>query len=247
LPKKFVYWSLSLWLALMSNACHAELLRIAVASNFSETMKALKPLFESQSVHKLALSIGSSGKHYAQIVNGAPYDAFFSADQRRIEQIEKAGEGIPGSRFTYATGRLVLWTPQSDLRLENGEVLRSGQFKRLALANPRLAPYGRAAMQVINSFESQWDAAPMLIQGENVAQAFQFVVSGNVELGLVALSQVLNLPESKKGNYWLPDQANYSPIIQQAIKLNAKPATDEFWMFMKSPLAAELINSKGYR
>lgn len=231
-----------------STWAQAEELRVAVATNFKPVMEALEPLFEAQSTHELTLITGSTGKLYAQILNGAPVDVFLSADEAHPKRLVEAGEAEASSRFTYAVGQLVLWSPTKPsvgrLDLDNQDV------RRLAIANPDLAPYGFAAKEVLHALDL-WEAMqPKRVIGENVGQAFAFVYTGNAELGFVALSQVLSLPKEKQGVYWQPEYHLYTPIRQQAITLKRaknKSAAEEFLGFLQSNEVRSIIQSAGYK
>jgi len=224
----------------------ADEIRVAVASNFKHAMTSLVREFEATSDHKVTMAIGSSGKHYAQIVNGAPYDIFFSADLVRPQLLDNAGVALPGSRFTYAIGRLVLWSPRTDYIDANGDILSRGKFRYLAMANPRLAPYGMAAQQVLLALGLDEKLKGCLIRGENIGQAFHFVKSGNAELGFVAWSQVKRPGQPIEGSYWEPPSSTYSPIEQQAVLLKDKEATRAFLAFMKGAEAVKIIQDHGY-
>jgi molybdate transport system substrate-binding protein len=223
----------------------ADQIRIATASNFKTAMVDIATLFEQESGHEVMLISGSSGKHYAQIVNGAPFDAFFSADEERPIRLEKSGLAIPGSRFTYAIGKLVLWSPQAGLVDAQGAVLNKAGFRHLAIANPDLAPYGRAAKEVLLSLGVWDEIGDRLVRGENVNQAFQFVHSRNAELGLVAFSQLKAAPAG--GSYWLIPQDLYQPIRQQAVLLSDKPAARDFLESVQSEESREMIAEHGYQ
>ena len=224
----------------------ASSIRVAVASNFSDTAKVLAEKFESISGHRVVLIRGSTGKHYAQIKHGAPFDLFLAADADRPTLLEQEGKIVPGSRFTYAIGRLVLWSPQAGLVDEQGLVLHDGDFERIAIANPRLAPYGLAARELLRKLEL-WDKLQdRLVRGENIAQAFHFVASGNAPLGLVALAQ-LNSPQAPPaGSRWDIPPELYPPILQQSVQLTDNPATSAFTAFMQSPEAVAIIEAFGY-
>ena len=221
-------------------------LQIAVASNFANTLHVLAERFELQTGHVVTLAAGSTGKHYAQIRNGAPFDAFFAADRARPEKLESDGLTVAGTRFTYALGRLVLYSRLEDFVDANGLVLSTGGFGHLAIANPRLAPYGLAAREVLTA-KGQWDRLESrLVRGENVAQAFQFVASGNAELGFVALSQVIESGGPAAGSYWLVPSDLYSPIEQQAVMLVDSAPARAFWRWVRSDEARSLIVAGGY-
>lgn len=220
--------------------------RVAVASNFTKPMTMLASKFEQETGHKVILSFDSTGKHYAQITNGAPFDMFFAADVERPRLMEAAGKIVPGSRFTYAIGRLVLWSPHADYVDRHGMILEQGEFKRLAIANPRLAPYGLAAQQVLQT-RGLWNTVKSrLVRGENIGQAFHFVASGNAEMGFVALSQIRRPKNVNQGSYWNVPQSLYRPIRQQAVMLNENDAARAFLKFVRSPQARKLIEEFGY-
>lgn len=228
-----------------SHVILADTIRVAVASNFAPALAALAEVFEQRSGSKVVLSRGSSGKHFAQIVNGAPFDLFFSADTDRPARLDQAGRVIDAQRFTYATGRLVLWSPKG-LMVDDGAVLRSGGFRRLAIANPRLAPYGKAAQQLLHAL-GLWEATQdRLIRGENIAQAFHFVHSGNAELGLVALSQVTSLAPTQRASAWTVPAALHAPIEQQVVLLSDLAAARDFLAFVRSAEALAIIQGFGY-
>ena len=216
-------------------------LRVAVASNFSEAIKELADRFEAETGHKVVLIFGSTGKTYAQIVNGAPFDIFLAADIRRPELLEN--EGIARDRFTYAIGKLALWSPKAGYVDTNGEVLEEMNYRHLAIANPDLAPYGVAAQEVLQA-RGIWDKiGERLVRGENINQTFQFVISGNAELGFVAYSQV---KQWIAGSWWEVPQALYSPIEQQAVLLRESEAARSFLDFIRSDEARETIRRYGY-
>lgn len=224
----------------------AEEIRIAVASNFAEPLRLLSQQFEQQSGHRMVLVVGSTGKHYAQILHGAPFDAFFAADRRRPELLEQSGAAVTGSRFTYAVGRVVLWSPQDDLVDSAAEVLDRGGFRYLAIANPKLAPYGRAAEEILRA-RGQWKRLRrQMVRGENIGQAYQFVKSGNAPLGFVAYSQLKRPGVPIEGSWWEPPQSLYRPIEQQAVLLSQKDAARQFFSFMQQELARKQIESFGY-
>ncbi len=224
-------------------------LTIAVASNFTRAMDALITDFEAGSGHKVSVSYGSSGRLYAQIVNGAPFQLFFSADQAKPEALEQAGQTVPGSRFTYARGALVLWSVNPDFDLAQGKRLRNQQINPLAIANPRLAPYGAAAMQVLQALNLRDAYRDKLVMGENINQAFQFVNTGNAQAGFVALSQVSESGIIQQGSGWIVPENLYEPIRQDAVLLkrgSENPAALAFLEFMGSHEAMAIIKSYGY-
>ncbi|WP_455196676.1 molybdate ABC transporter substrate-binding protein [Kaarinaea lacus] len=224
----------------------ADEIRIAVAANFTNTMEIIVARFEQQTGHHVILSSGSTGKHYAQIVNGAPFDAFFAADVERPRLLEKEGLIIPGSRFTYSVGRLVLWSPKENYIDANGAVLANDDYQHLAIANPKLAPYGRAAQQVLEKKGLWKQLKTRLVRGENIGQTFQFTASGNAQIGFVALSQVMRWSEKSAGSYWLIDQSLYDKIEQQAVMLKETPATRALVQYLQSNEARAIIRQSGY-
>ena len=220
--------------------------RVAVAANFAVTAQRLAEDFRSESGHILVLSSGSTGKFYAQIKSGAPFDVLLSADEDTPRRLESERFAVAASRFTYALGRLVLWSPRPGFDRE--DALRTQRFERLAIANPRLAPYGLAARQTLEKL-GLWEALQKkLVQGENIAQTFQFVSSGNADAGFVALSQVREA-RSGTGSHWLVPEAFHGPLRQDAVLL-ARGATNDaargFLAYLKSARAGERIRSHGY-
>ena len=216
-----------------------------MASNFATTMKALTVEFEKTTAHHVVLSFGSTGKHYAQIKNGAPFDVFLAADVERPRLLETQGLVQADSRMTYARGKLILWTSKSGID-DIKNTLIGQDFRHLAVANPKLSPYGLAAQQVMIKIDVWPRLQPKLVRGENIAQTFQFVHSGNAELGFVAYSQAANPKRSVQGSFWMPHQSLYSPIDQQAVLLNDKQASKDFLKFLKGPLARQIIQNHGY-
>jgi molybdate transport system substrate-binding protein len=224
----------------------ADEIQVAVASNFSDAARVLVKRFETNTGHSVTLSFGSTGKQYAQIKNGAPFHAFFAADVLRPALLEKEGIAISNSRVTYAIGKLVLWSPTPELVDPNGHVLESDKFRFLAMANPRLAPYGKAAQDVLQT-RNLWDRLHQyIVRGENIAQTFQFVKSGNATMGFVAYSQIKHPNEPVEGSVWDIPQTLYSPIEQQAILLKDSAAARAFLAFVQSEEALDIIHSYGY-
>ena len=221
-------------------------IKVAVASNFSAVMIRLVEKFEVESPHRIKLISGSTGKHYAQINNGAPYDIFLAADSKRPELLEINGMAVAGSRFTYAIGQLVLWSPRADFVDATGEALQRKPFNHLAIANPLLAPYGQAAKQVLQSMNNWTALVPKMVRGENIAQTFQLVSSGNAELGFIAFSQIQRPGHPITGSWWKIPASLYSPINQQAVLLKDNDGSQAFVNFIKSETALEIIHSFGY-
>lgn len=235
-------------LMLVSMQCNAEVVRVAVAANFTDAARSLATVFKKTTGHDLKISYGSTGKLYAQIEHGAPYDIFMAADTERPAKVIKQGLAVPDSLFVYARGKLVLWSAQPDL-FDNGEVfLRSGKFKHLAIANPKTAPYGLAAKQVMQN-TGLWDELQdKLVRGDSIAQVFQFVATENSEIGLVAYSQVRGW-KGEPGSTWEIPAKLYQPIDQAAVLLTraeSNPTAHAFMDFMKSDAANKIITSFGY-
>lgn len=233
-------------LLLFAGITQADTLRLAVASNFSEPIKAIATQYEKVTGHRLILVFGSTGKHYAQIINGAPFDVFLAADIRRPQLLEQQGIAIVGSRFTYARGRLVLWSLDASYVDAEGEVLVYGDYQRLAIANPKLAPYGKAAMQVLQN-KGLWQGLQQrLVRGESIGQAYQFVRSGNAKLGLIAYSQIKQPGHGNTGSYWLIPQALYQPIDQQAVLLKENTLARNFMSYLRTQEVKKIIMQFGY-
>lgn len=230
----------------ISSTVQAENVRIAVASNFTHTIKALADRFEQEKGHKVTLIFGSTGKHYAQIKNGAPFDAFFAADRKRPELLEKEGIALPNTRFTYAVGKLVLWSPEQNVIDQQGNVLKSMQLDYVAIANPKLAPYGKAAQRVLTHKGVWKDLQRKLVRGENVGQTFQFVKTGNASLGFVAYSQVKQKADDLEGSLWKVPESLYDPIEQQAVLLQENPVAREFLEFAQNETSQTIIRDHGY-
>lgn len=224
----------------------ADEIRVAVASNFVHTMKSIAERFTDKTGHKVILIFGSTGKHYAQIKNGAPFDAFFAADVQRPELLEEEGVALPGSRFTYAVGKIVLWSPKMGYVDSAGNVLEQGGFRYLAIANPKLAPYGKAAQEVLHARRVWASLQENIVRGENIGQTFQFVKSGNAELGFVAYSQIKRPGHPVEGSFWEIPQSLYTPVEQQAVLLKENNAAQAFLRFVKSETSRNLIRDYGY-
>ena len=230
-------------------SAQADEVRVAVAANFATPLKTLAAEFEKESGHTLALSAGASGKLYAQIKSGAPFDVFLSADDETPSRLEKEGDAVSGSRFTYAVGRLVLWSAQLNTVDAQGAVLKTGNFKHLALAAPHLAPYGAAAVQTMTQLGLLAALTPRFVQGESIGQTYSFVASGNAELGFVALSQVFENGKISKGSGWIVPASLHEPLRQDAVLLvraRDKVAARALLTFLKSEKARALIRAFGY-
>jgi molybdate transport system substrate-binding protein len=223
--------------------------QVAVAANFAEPMKAIAAVLEKTTGHTLKISTGASGAFYTQIRQGAPFDVFLSADNERPELLEKDGLAQPGTRFTYATGKLVLWSARAGRVDGQGAVLRAADLGKVAYANPRTAPYGAAAVQVLDTLGLKDALAPRLVQGESIGQTFNFVKTGNADVGFVALSQVLQGGKLKEGSMWVIPQARYDAIRQDAVLLRRgaeNEAAKELLKLLQSPNIKDLIRSYGY-
>jgi molybdate transport system substrate-binding protein len=220
-------------------------INVAVAANFTEPAKEIAALFEKKTGNKVVFSFGASGQFYTQITQGAPFQVFLSADQERPEKAVSEGFAVPGTQFTYAVGKLVLWS--RDANLVKGEsTLKDGTFTKIAIANPTAAPYGTAAIETMKALKVYDALQPKIVQGNSIAQTFQFIDTGNAELGFVALSQVI---ERKEGSRWLVSNNLYSPIKQDAVLLKKGAdveAAKAFLQFLKGPEAAEIKTKFGY-
>ena len=223
--------------------------QIAVAANFAEPIKAVAAVLEKTTGHTLKITLGATGKLYTQIKNGAPFDVLLAADAKTPAQLQADGLAQAGSRFTYATGKLVLWSADAAKVDAKGDVLKTGNFRKLAYAAPKVAPYGAAAVQVIEQLGLTAAVAPKLVQGESIGQTFSFVVTGNADLGFVAMSQVLEGGKLKSGSMWVVPQNLYQPIQQDAVVLQragANPAAQALMALLKSSNIKALIRAYGY-
>lgn len=223
--------------------------QVAVAANFSVPMQKIAADFEKDTGHRAVLSFGASGKFYAQITHGAPFEVLLSADDETPARLEKSGHAVPGTRYTYAVGRLALWSARKGFVDAEGAVLQGGQFKYLAIANPKTAPYGAAALEVLNGRALLPALQPTLVQGENIAHAYQFVLTGNAELGFVALSQVMGEGKLAAGSVWIVPTHLHRPLRQDAVLLArgaGNPAAKALLDYLKSAKARAAIRSFGY-
>jgi molybdate transport system substrate-binding protein len=242
---------LSLLLLAISAAhpAHADEVQVAVAANFTAPMKEIAAQFERESGHKVLASFGSTGKFYSQIQNGAPFEILLAADDETPTKLEKGGAAVAHTRFTYAIGKLVLWSAQPGVVDAKGDVLSKGGFTHLSLANPRVAPYGAAAVEVLQKLNLYSTLEPKFVQGENIAQTHQFVVSGAAPLGFVAMAQVYEGGKLKSGSAWVVPAGMYAPIRQDAVVLargKGKAAVDAFLNYLKGDKAKAVIRSYGY-
>jgi molybdate transport system substrate-binding protein len=228
---------------------HAGEVQVAVAANFAGPMEKLAAQFQKDTGHKAVVASGATGKFYAQIRNGAPFEVLLSADDETPARLEAEGQAVAKSRFTYAVGRLVLWSAKANYVDATGAVLKTGDFTHLAIANPKTAPYGAAATAVIDKLGLTARLQPRLVQGENIAQAFQFASTGNAELGFVAQAQVWRDGKFTAGSGWIVPATMHAPIRQDAALLirGAKnPAAQALLDYLRTDKAKALIRAYGY-
>lgn len=240
---------LALGLVFAGSTCAGQV-QVAVAANFSAPMQAIAAEFEKSSGHKVVAAYGATGQFYAQIHNGAPFEVFLAADDSTPAKLENEGAGVAGSRFTYATGALALWSAQAGYVDAEGVVLKGGAFQHLAIANPQAAPYGLAATQVLAKLGLSQAVAGKLVEGQNIAQAYQFVASGNAELGFVALSQVYKNGKITSGSAWQVPAELHEPIRQDALLLTQgqdNPAAKALLDYLRGDTAAAIIRAYGYQ
>lgn len=235
---------------LLSVAAQAAEVKVAVAANFALTMKDIAAEFEKDTGHKVSLTQGATGKFYAQITNGAPFEVFLSADDETPSRLIKEGKAVSGTQFTYAVGRLVLWSPDPSLVDQGGGVLKTDRFKFLSIANARVAPYGRAAVQTMQKLGVLTAIEPRVVQGESITQTHQFVSSGNAQLGFVALSQVWENGRLKSGSAWIVPEDMHEQLKQDAVLLNPgkdSKAAVALVDYLKSDKARKIIDRYGYK
>lgn len=247
--KLFIKYAPWLALGLMLRSVSAGEVQVAVAANFAAPMRVIAAEFEQATGHKAVLAFGSTGKFYAQIHHGAPFEVFLAADETTPAKLETEGATQRGSRFTYAVGRLVLWSPDTKLVDAQGAVLGQDKFQHLAIAAPRLAPYGAAAIETLARLGLLEQVRSRFVQGENIAQTYQFVASGNAELGFVALSQVYRDGVLIGGSGWVVPSHLYHPIRQTAVLLTRgshNPAAVALLEFLQSAKAKAVIEQYGY-
>jgi molybdate transport system substrate-binding protein len=232
--------------AMLSAPLSAAQTQVAVAANFTEPAKQIAAAFEKATGHKAVLAFGASGAFYTQISHGAPFDVFLSADSERPTKADQEGLSVPGSRFTYAVGRLVLYSTTPGLVDANGAVLKQGRFEKVAIADPATAPYGTAAIETMRALGVYDRLKPKVVTGSSIAQAYQFTSTGAAQLGFVALSQVIAVPG---GSRWIVPARLHTPIDQQAVLLKtgaANPAATAFLRFLKGRTALAIIRRYGY-
>lgn len=223
---------------------------IAVASNFTHTAKSLQTEYERTHTHSLTLIFGATGKLYAQIKHGAPYDVFLAADEKTPKLLldQNLAEKATFKPFTYALGRIALWAPHTNEPVTEQTILTAGEYAKIAIANPKLAPYGQASIEILNALSLTKKTQHSLVIGENIAQTFQFIASGNVDFGFVAHSQLLH-KKTPIQEFWLAPKEYHAPIKQNAALLNRGKTSDaaiSFFTFMKSEKAKQIIRSQGY-
>lgn len=249
--KKIIRLFISIALLTVASFAHAETTLVAVAANFTKPMNEIAAAFEKNTGHSAKLSFGSSGKFVAQIENGAPFEVFLSADDTNPIKLQQDGFAVANSNFTYAVGKLVLWSATPNVVDEHGQILNKAEFKHLAMADPKLAPYGVAAEEVLKAKKLFDKLQPLFVKGENISQAYQFISTGNAELGFVALSQVIDADKGKIviGSSWLIPENLYAPLKQDAVMLNkgeSNPAAVALLKFLKSEPALAIIKKYGY-
>lgn len=243
------YLQIGLLSLMVSATAQADEVHVAVAANFATPLKALAADFEKTTGHTMVLSAGATGKLYAQIKSGAPFDVFLAADDETPARLEKEGDAVTGSRFTYATGKLLLWSAQRDLVDGQGRILATGDFKHLAMAAPKLAPYGSAAVQTLTRLGLLAALTPRFVQGESIGQTYSFVASGNAELGFIALSQVYQNGKLSQGSGWIVPAHLHNPLRQDAVLLvraSHKPGATALLAFLKTERSKTVIRSFGY-
>ena len=232
------------------NPSSAEGVLVAVAANFASVVERMEPVFEAETGHDLRILSASTGKLYAQIVNGAPFDVLLAADQLSSAKLVEAKLAVATSRRTYATGRLVLWSRDPERIASDGrETLRRADFRRLALANPDLAPYGVAARETLRALGLFDVLRERLVMGENIGQAYALVATGNAEMGFIAMSQSNTTPATLRGSLWVVPESLYTPIRQDVVLLaraRENPAALAFLEYLESKAARELIRESGY-
>lgn len=233
----------------LAGAAQAEAISVAVASNFTAPMQKIAAEFARDTPHKAELSFGATGKFYAQINHGAPFGILLAADDTTPAKIANEGKGDAASRFTYAIGKLVLWSAKDNYVDAQGEALKKNDWQHIAIANPKLAPYGVAAMQTMEKLGLTSAVTPKVVWGENIGQTYQFAATGNAELGFVALSQVMENGQIKSGSAWIVPAAMHAPIRQDAIVLNSakdNAAAQALMQYLKGDKARAIMASYGY-
>lgn len=225
-------------------------IHVAVASNFYSPFKKIAHQFEKETGHKIRIISGSTGKLFAQIMHGAPFELFLAADQRRPKFLEKNGNIVSGTRFTYALGKITLWSATPNAISGDGKsTLKAKNFSHIAIANPKTAPYGKAALQTMQKLGLWNEVRTLIVQGENIGQTFQFVASQNAKLGFVALSQILDPKNKLEGKRWDVPETFYDPLKQDLVILKKgknNPGANALWEYLKSNAAKLIIKKYGY-
>ena len=232
------------------NTAWADEVQVAVAANFTAPIQAIAKDFEKDTGHTLVAAYGATGQFYAQIKNGAPFEVFLAADDSTPAKLEQEKEIVPGSRFTYAIGTLALWSAKEGYVDSKGEVLKKNEYQHLSIANPKAAPYGLAATQVLEKLKLTEATKTKIVEGQNITQAYQFVSTGNAELGFVALSQIFKDGKVTSGSAWIVPASMHDPIKQDAVILNKgkdNAAAKALVEYLKGPKAAAVIKSYGYQ
>jgi molybdate transport system substrate-binding protein len=242
--------SLLLTTFLITGAVQADEVQVAVAANFTAPIQAIAADFEKDTGHKLVAAYGATGQFYTQITNGAPFEVFLAADDTTPAKLENEGDTVKGSRFTYAIGTLALWSAKNGYVDDQGQVLKNNGFQHLSIANPKAAPYGLAATQVLDKLGLAAQVRGKIVEGQNITQAYQFVSTGNAELGFVALSQVYKNGKLTGGSAWIVPAELHDPIKQDAVILSKgrdNPAAKALMDYLKGPKAAAIIQAYGYQ
>ncbi|WP_250455241.1 molybdate ABC transporter substrate-binding protein [Caballeronia sp. ATUFL_M2_KS44] len=250
MKKGFIRTMLSVALGMACASAFAGEVQVAVAANFTAPVQAIAADFEKDTGNKVVASYGATGQFYAQIKNGAPFEVFLAADDTTPAKLENEGMTVPGSRFTYATGALALWSAKDGYVDANGDVLKKNAFTHLAIANPKAAPYGLAATQALEKLGLTQAVSSKIVEGQNISQAQQFIATGNAELGFVALSQIYKNGKITSGSAWIVPASLHEPIKQDAVILEKgkdNPVAKQFTDYLKGPKAAAVIKSFGYQ
>ena len=235
---------------LMAANAQAAEIKVAVASNFANVLKEIAIEFQKDTGHQLAITPGATGKFYAQISNGAPFDVFLSADDETPRKLAQEGKAIASSQFTYAIGRLALWSPNLEMIDKNADILKTDKFKFIAIANAKVAPYGQAAVQTMQKLGVLTKIEPRVVQGESISQTYQFVSTGNAQLGFVALSQIVENGKIKTGSAWIVPEEMHEQLKQDAVVLQSckhMSACQALIEYLKSEKAKKLMASYGYK
>lgn len=246
---KLRLFAFSLSLLVVASAAPAGEVQVAVAANFAGPIGKIGEAFTAATGHSLKVSTGATGKFYTQIISGAPFEVLVAADDETPKKLVAEGHAVAGTNFTYALGRLVLWSAQPGFVDAQGAVLASDKVRHVAIANPKVAPYGAAAIEVIKARGLSDAMTPRLVTAESIAQAYQFVFTGNAEVGFVALSQVAVPGKPRVGSYWLVPQDLHGEIRQDAVLLKAgekNPVAAAWLAYLKSEAAKQLIRDFGY-